>query len=416
MLKRYPFADNRTTRILFGLFMLAMLYLSRDAMPCMTFLGFYPSQFLTVGLMGLMGVVFIVNNRKNLKEVFTDSRIILMAVFTATFLLPMAAKRDMQMMYFSVLIAVLFAVFLSYFVPMRSASKCYVVVLTALAVYSMIAHLILRPIAEAGFLTPRIVINPTGWEFLDFGLAFPTLCIYTKSRNYGLFREPGIYQFFILMGLFLNNYRVDWQKKSSVWVVNFILAATMMTTLATGGVIEMGLFAVVLFLDKKWYREKLGRIAALTCAVGAAAVVAVLYLMKSPIFMELYLMVAKIFAGEDSVVDRVASISSNLSFFFAHPIFGGRISEVLYAVDNNTSSSTALLAIFGITGGLVHAVSYAALVWDKERFILWNLGLLVILLMSFNTENIIADPFLWLFPIMALTERLLPWIDRKRRK
>jgi len=36
-----------------------------------------------------------------------------------------------------------------------------------------------------------------------------------------------------------------------------------------------------------------------------------------------------------------------------------------------------------------------------------NLALVVILFMSFNTQNLIADVFLWLFPVMALVERLM---------
>ena len=416
MIERYPFPLTRRNQLLFGAFLLAMLYLTRDSMPCMTFLGFYTSQFLAIGIMGLLCVAFLAANRRNLKKVFTDSRVILAVVFAAIFLLPMLVKRDWQLMYFTVLIGILLAVFLSYFVSLRTAAKYYVVVLTGLAVYSMVAHLLLRPIAEAGILSPRVVTNSLGLEFLDYGLAFPTLCVDTKSRNYGLFREPGIYQFFLLMGLYLNNYRVDWEKKQSVWVVNVILAAAMLTTLATGGVIEMGLLAIVLFLDKKWYREKPGRIAAVACIAGGVVLLAVLYIMDSPIFRQLYLMVAKIFAGEDSVTDRLGSIASNTAFFFAHPVFGGRIAQVLFAVENNTSSSTALFAIFGILGGMVHALSYAALVWNKDRCIVWNLALLVILLMSFNTENMIANPFLWMFSIMALTERVLPVMDAWRRK
>lgn len=416
MIERYPFRKTKGNQLLFGAFLLAMLYLTRDSMPCMSFMGFYPSQFLSFGMMGLLGVVFLAANRRNLKQIFTDSRMLLAAAMAVIFLLPMLVKRDWQLMYFTVLIGILLAILLSYFISLRQAAKYYVVVLAALAVYSVVCHLFLRPIAEAGILAPRVVTNSLEQEFLDYGLAFPTLCVDTKSRNYGLFREPGVYQFFLLMGLFLNNYRVDWEKKWSVWVVNAILAVTMMTTLATGGVIEMGLLVVVMFLDKKWYREKAGRIAAGVCIAAGVVLLAVLYITDSPIFTQLYLMVAKLFAGEDSVTDRLGSIASNTAFFFSHPVFGGRIAEVLFAVENNTSSSTVLFAIFGILGGMVHAISYAALVWDKDRFFLWNLGLLVILLMSFNTENLITNPFLWMFSIMALTERVLPVIDARRRK
>ena len=36
------------------------------------------------------------------------------------------------------------------------------------------------------------------------------------------------------------------------------------------------------------------------------------------------------------------------------------------------------------------------------------LALLLVLFASFNTQNLIADVFFWLFPVMAVVERVLP--------
>ena len=38
------------------------------------------------------------------------------------------------------------------------------------------------------------------------------------------------------------------------------------------------------------------------------------------------------------------------------------------------------------------------------------------LFMSFNTQNLTADVFFWLFPYMALTEALLPKLKLPERK
>ena len=90
-----------------------------------------------------------------------------------------------------------------------------------------------------------------------------------------------------------------------------------------------------------------------------------------------------------------------------HPIFGAKIAEVLYATANNTTSTLILFSAFGIPAALLHIACWVALVWRKERKIWVNLALVVILFMSFNTQNLIADVFLWLFPVMALVERLM---------
>jgi len=80
---------------------------------------------------------------------------------------------------------------------------------------------------------------------------------------------------------------------------------------------------------------------------------------------------------------------------------------VLYSVENNTTSTMLMFAIFGILGGVLHTLSWAALVWEKDKKLWTKLVLLLILFMSFNTQNLIADLFFWLFPMMALTEKCL---------
>ena len=60
-----------------------------------------------------------------------------------------------------------------------------------------------------------------------------------------------------------------------------------------------------------------------------------------------------------------------------------------------------------VLAALLHIACWVALVWRKERKIWVNLALVVILFLSFNTQNLIADVFLWLFPVMALVERLM---------
>ena len=99
--------------------------------------------------------------------------------------------------------------------------------------------------------------------------------------------------------------------------------------------------------------------------------------------------------------------------FLRHPLLGGGIREVLYVVANNTSSSTVLYAILGIFGGTLNAAAWVMLSWRKEGKLWVSLALTVILFMSFNTENLITNPYFWLFPVMALTERGLAYFRTK---
>ena len=64
-------------------------------------------------------------------------------------------------------------------------------------------------------------------------------------------------------------------------------------------------------------------------------------------------------------------------------------------------------------GGTWSVFSWTVLVWKRERHLIGNLLLLMILFMSFNTQNLTADVFFWLFPMMALTEKCVPMLEKK---
>ena len=77
-------------------------------------------------------------------------------------------------------------------------------------------------------------------------------------------------------------------------------------------------------------------------------------------------------------------------------------------VPNNTSSTTLLLAIFGVGGGLLQLAVWTALIWDRKHSVISNLTLLLVMFMALNTQNLIAELHFWMIPTMALCQRVLP--------
>ena len=404
-MNQYRFPDNRIWKGAFGVFMIALLFLARDSMFTTAVIGFNKAQFLMLGLICAAGIVFLAVNRRNLKAILTDRRMLVIAVFSALMLLPMVVKRDWQLMYFSVLLCLLVAVFLTYFVTYREAARYYVGILTVLGAYSVLAAYILRIPVDGGTLSVPVFYNSIGIKFYNFFLSIVP-DTYVKNRNFGIFREPGVYQYFILLALFLNNYAVQWRKGWQLWLVNGILAVTMLSTFATGGVIEMGLLAVVMFFDKKWYRDRRIRWAAILLVGGVAAAAMYCIARKNALYWEVYdMLIGKFLSDNESGPDRINSIFNNLQIFVKNPLFGERVYGVLHSMVNNTSSTLILYAMYGVVGGCLNVAAWVALVWEKERSLWANLALLLILFMSFNTQNLITDVFFWLFPVMALVER-----------
>ena len=418
-MKQYPLMHNRASKIAFGLFLTAMLFLSRDTLFSSCLVGFAESQILMLGLIVVLGGAFLWVNRSAFAEILKDPRILVLLCSALVLVLPMVVKRDWQLMYFSILLCILTSVFLTYFTSHREIARYYVILLTVLGVYSIFATYVLRELAQAGILSPHVFYNSNEWEFYDFGFTYAVTMEYWH-RNFGIFREPGVYQFFVLLAVYLNNYAVDWNRQWKLWLCNVALAFTMLTTFAIGGFAELGLLIIFLFFDKKWYRERWGKSAAVVAVVLLAGVVGYFfYLMRQPyfahtIFYEFYDMFIRLTTDSDSMMDRKAAILANLEFFTRSPFVGDTIAHVLHGTNHNTSSTMLLYAILGVVGGSVNVVAWAALLWKRERNLLGNLMLMVILFMSFNTQNLVANVFFWLFPMMALVERGLPLLKRSK--
>ena len=418
-MKQYPFPKNRWTGAAFGLYLFAMLLLARDTLITSVKLGFYRSQFLMLALMGLLGVVFLIYNRRGLRQILTDRRLLLILAIALLFTGVMVLKRDWQMMYFSILLCVVFAVFLTFFTDSATVAKYYMVILTALSIYALIATYVLRKLGYMDVIPhPKSVTNDAGMVFFDYGLCFAVDHRYWH-RNFGIFREPGVYQFFLLLGLYLNHYRVRWEKEGVRWFFTIALTVTMISTYSIGGFAELGLFTVFVYLDKKYYRTKLGRWILFGCIAAAVVVmIAVLIEAQKPEFVysplyEFYDMFVRLTTPSDSSIDRGSALITDLRMFLRHPLLGSKIAPVLHGTNHNTSSTLILFAITGVFGGLLHLATWVALLWKKERNVFGNLLLLLIFLMSFNTQNLIADVFFWLFPCMALVERGLPVRHKK---
>ena len=411
-MKLYSYPEKKGWKLLFAAFFLLILFLSRDTLLAMNVVGFAKSQILSALLVMGAGLLFLCYQRKQIKEILSDPRIALMVLSAALLLIPMVCKRDWQLMYFSILFYILSGILISYFVSLETVSRYYVVIMAGLGIYSVLCTYVFRLLPDRGILNIPIFTNSRDVEFYNFGLAQVSLES-VKNRNFGIFREPGVYQFFLLLGLYLNNYQASWEKNWQLWTINILLALTMLTTFATGGFIEMGLLAVFLFFDKKWYRQKTARILACILIFLGFAGAAWILLTDNGFREDFFVMLTK-FSSEESGTTRFDAIAIDMGIFLHHPLVGDTVEHVLHVVESNSTSTMVMYAFLGFLGGSLHVAAWTALCWDRKRGILGNLVLLVILFMSFNTQNLSWNLIFWLFPMVALCQRGLLLLNRKK--
>ena len=413
-MKYYRFPDNKRTNFFIGLLLLLLLLLARDTMLMTCVVGFTRSYVITVAALGLTGLVFLIYNRHSMKPILCDKRMVLLLALSVAYLLPMAAKQDWQLMYFTILLGSCVAIFLSYFVSHEHIARYYVLFMAVLALYSLVTTYFLRDLVEQGLFDVPVFSNSGVRDYYNFLFAFPTVVDH-HTRNFGMFREPGVYQFFIILALFLNNWKLRCDKSWKLWSINVILAVTMLTTQSTNGLVELALLVGILFFDKKLYKNKVISVLFASAIILVIGLTIYSVLTKTMLYDYLRVVFLKLFVRSNSATARLESILVDAKFFLANPIFGEKISTVLFAVVDNTTSTMILFAIFGLVGGLLHLAGWVALVWDRSRNILVNLGLLATMLMSFNTQNLTWDIMFWLFPMMALTEWIVPWLQQKGR-
>lgn len=415
----YRFPDNKLVKLCFPLALLILQMVARSTMYTSTFLGFTLSQAVMIGTIVLIGFTFLAVNRKKLKAVLTDRRMLLFGMAAMVILLPMLVKGDWQLMYFTILLSWFFAIFLTYFTTVEELGKYYVLILTALSALSLVGLFVLKPMVHMGWIPGNPFDSPGGWHMFNFGLTFvcdKNLHMVNALRNFGIFREPGLFQIFLFVAIQLNNYTADWDRPWKMWTVNAILFMTLLTTFATGGVLALGIYIVFLFFDKGLYRVR--RMQILAAAVVAVGMLLLVYALRKggSWAYELIGMVEKFVYRSYSFDARIESVVADAELFVSHPILGADMNEVVYAVPNNTATSAILFAVFGIVGGCVHVLSWAALAWRKERHWMMNVILMVILFIPFNTQNVMHDMFFWLFPAMALAQWCLTRLNMMKMK
>lgn len=411
----YPFPDSRGTKIAFAAFFTAMLFLARDSMFTTAVIGFEKAQFLMLGVICLLGVAFMIVNRRYLTQILKDRRMIVVVVSAAVCLLPMLVKRDWQLMYFSVLLCLLTAVLLSYFLTLRDAARYYVVILSVLGAYSVLAAYILRIGVDSGAYAVPVFRNSMGFEFHNFFLSIVP-DTYVKNRNFGIFREPGVYQFFLFLALYLCFYHVAWEKELHMWYCSGILCLALLSTFSTGAIAAMAVLLVTVYFEKKLYRSPLGKLLTAVAFILGAAFLAWLFIRKPPLYTTLLYMVQKVTPGNPSFDDRFESIYINLHLLSFRPRVGREVAYVLEIIPDNTSSTTILFAILGIFSGWLHVIAWLCLVLRGKGHWATKLLCLLALAITFNTQNLISDPYFWIFPILALIECVELLLDRLPKK
>jgi|GEM_PF-4162075 len=281
-------------------------------------------------------------------------------------------------------------------------------ILIVYSIYSLISTYLILPLYMNGlFSFLKIYTSTLKTPFLDTIFSF-TVAWHGIMRNQGIFREPGVFQFYLLIGLIIEiSYRKQIKKMNIL-----IIIITLISTFSTVGF--LGLIIICFsYLVKQNYNRK--KILITGLSITSISLIILMISKKVPQLSQ------KIFDSFQKLVDhndnistivRTESILNNIIAAFNSPIWGNNfvngyvfIKDNLNSYQGNdiTGTNFSYMMALGIPVGLLIIVLFyqSVSILSKNKF---NVFIVFIaLFISLNSQNLVYSSLLWtiiFFPYM----------------
>lgn len=255
-----------------------------------------------------------------------------------------------------------------------------------------------------------VVTNTAGREHYTIILAsMPTEFYLDQYRNSSFFREPGVFQMYLVWAMMLE---VFWKKKINVMNCIVFLTA-LITTFSTTAYIAVAILVVCYFFKKGDDRD-----AVIKKILFVAGGLLLIWVVR---YTDLLAPDGIIFgkftsSGHPSVSARYASFIVNIIMIFKSPLWGNGLSFTgenfsAYAMEYlnlKVSDNTIMVLYMMATLGIIFGILFMIGIWKyctkitESRML--QFGLLSIFLVLFIGENLIFSPITYIFVFYGFGE------------
>ncbi len=372
------------------------IILSRDTLITSIKLGFNKSFIFYVIAILIVIVLLFSNNKGNIKIKFEATRNIL--VFIGILAVVSIIKLDFQLYIMSIIFYISVAYLFIYLFTFDEFFQKLSNIMCVLAVISLISLYCLKGILFPGGIVNAnmpIVANIENLKFFDLGLSY-VVAFPHYMRNFGVFREPGVYQFFLLIPLI---YELLLNKNKLRYINIAILSITIISTFSLVGVCVLGIVITIhilkLALEKRMTKKNIYLL--LMVAFLFIIVVYSLYLTNYNFKSIIKESFKKAVTINESTSTRGLALERNLKLFLKNPILGNDFSNVNNEFAHNTTSTLSIFAIFGLFSGILHVLfqlKFARKVSSNKLIV--ALTFIVVMLMI-NTQFLLGNTLFWVF-------------------
>lgn len=343
----------------------------------------------------------------NVHAAFFSVILLFLMALSAIFNLDIVARYSFHFIY--LFLFFITAVFFVSYVSFQKFTQYFCDILLIICGFSIVAMIIQLTIGDSFFVFAPTFQNTADYTF--YFLGFTTImkpALWIPIRNFGIFREPGIFQMYIILAF---AFRLFYLKRKNL-IPYFIYIGALALTFSPAAYISLFVLLGGFLLFKREKTERLFKIKLIvTFSAFALLALGVLvylnpiteYLKTSPTF-------AKLFRDSASLASRANSIIANFAIFLTNPIFGVGLSKqmslypiyashyLLADTVNNVNTLMTYLANFGIIFFIIFTiglVKFCRKITDNTMLLFVVLTLILIM---FCNENVSLSIFAaWIF-------------------
>jgi len=282
------------------------------------------SRFLTAKYIIIMSMFCFILIKVFLDRTYISIKVLRIALAMMLLVMMSAAiNNDIRFGYIYRCVLIMTALLFTSVIDFHDFAYYYDKIMRVLAIASLVgfalsvsSHILLD-------LFPMI-LNTANMEFYNLFITVVPKHTGGFARNYGIFREPGVFQMFLIIGLLFQMFVLI---KPNI-KVQILYIVALVTTFSTTGYIAL-IFVSILYLIKK-NRSKGEKHSKAIVIICLSLIFIYLSLFTDFIFKQEYGSVFGKFANNNStsVVARLASVVVNLRLFLNSPIWGVGVTNV----------------------------------------------------------------------------------------
>ena len=337
--------------------------------------------------------------------------IVLIALFVVSFLFNCFNTFNIHR-YLIQIANIAIAFLVTFTMDLKIIKKCFVAIVVIFAGLSLILF-VPYYINENVFSFLPIVKNASGYNY--YFAVFNFLFIRSSSgyirRNYGIFREPGVYGVFLVFALSLVLFPKE-KKRIALTIVNtVILVLTILSTLSTTTLIATAVLCLFKLFEKNknpaafWIKTSV-------LAIFSIFIILIIFVPKLFAFSSIIQNVFGKFSFENSsFTSRFFDTVMTIIAFFTNPVFGvgfgglhSLLTEIASAFNVPTNGGiNSVLQVFAVHGLLFGCLS----VWSIKNFYIrcyhpsktMIIGIVVSTILTIMNEDL-CNSFFFFFVIM----------------